>query len=228
MTFEKISLERVHVVKTCFVSAVRLWSYPWKPVIFNTQQQWLIYEIIGLKTARFRPAMTKTPLEEASSKKNAVKMRKKKSSEFLFCFVLFFFFNWIWGDSRKRSPTCDSVANVHHVIAISLIATSCLHVLATRFSFFLAWWPHVEFLQKCFGDYYNLKDSSCQEHANVKTEIPHISCNFKNVSFWICFMQIFDCFNWMFTQVNVASSMNSNIRSQYLILRTNIDLWRYC
>ena len=154
-------------------------------------------------------------------------MRKKESSLFfLFVFSFFFLIGYEGtpGLYRKRSPTCDSVASVRHVIAISLIATSCLHVLVTRFSFFLAWWPYVEW----FGDYYNLKDSSCQEHANVKTEIPYISWNFKNVSFWICFMQIFDCFNWMFTKVNAASSMNSNIRSQYLILRTNIDFWRYC
>ena len=190
-----------------------------------------MYEIIGLETARFRPAITKnsTPGSVFENKRRLRWERRKAPCCFLF--FSFFFFNWIWGTPglyRKRSPTCDSVASVRHEIAISLIATSCLHVLATRFSFFLAWWPYVEFLQKWLGDYYNLKDSSCQEHANVKTEIPYISWNFQNVSFWICFMQIFDCFNWMFTQVNVASSMNSNIRSQYLILRTNIDFWRYC
>ena len=128
-------------------------------------------------------------------------MRKKESSLF-FSFWIFLFFKIGYEGTpvlyRKRSPTCDSVVSVRHVIAISLIANSCLHVLATRFSFFLAWWQYLEFLQKWFGDYYNLKDSSCQEHANVKTEIPYTSWNFKNVSFWICFMQIFDCFNWMF------------------------------
>ena len=35
-------------------------------------------EIIGLKTARFRPAITKTPLQEASSKKNAVQDEKEE------------------------------------------------------------------------------------------------------------------------------------------------------
>lgn len=37
-----------------------------------------MYEIIVLETARFRPAVTKTPLEEASSKKKKRRLRRER------------------------------------------------------------------------------------------------------------------------------------------------------
>ena len=104
-----------------------------------------MYEIIVLETARFRPAVTKTPLEEASSKKKNAVYEEKEEKLPVFFFLM---------DMRGRPDlTVYTKANVRQSSKrpsrdynISYSRCDFLSARAgnTFFFIFLARWPYVE------------------------------------------------------------------------------------